>query len=926
MPSFFDDDTGTEVIPLVTCGEHGSYQVHDAAVAWLSTLEGPLGVLTCAGKYRTGKSYLMNRLCGATRRDDVFKVGETVQACTKGIWMLKRVFAGESCQYIVLDTEGIDALDADSTHDVKIFTLALLLSSLFIYNSVGAIDESSLQTLSLVTKVSECVRADRGGEAAVAVAVAGAEAGAEGEAAGAAAVGAEPTGAAATGAETAALAEFFPHFAWVLRDFTLRLVDEHGAAQSDAAYLESALADRPGASADRGAVRRAIRSAFPRRTLFTLPRPAADEHLARIASNPGRVHKAFNSKVTELREWVGSSIRPMAAGPVAMSGAMYAKLCEHLARGVSEGGSVPVVRDAWCLMSEVRARESATRARAAMDEALQADAAEDGGALGSWLPRMQATARALIAAFDREQLQEEAEARVALEAALAERVARGLAAARARRAAAVAAQLAHVDAALERALQPPATGAVVAAMGCPVHAALQGVLVHSLTEARGLVERAGEGAESAEGGQALGAWAVDALDRLLGGWLPRVAAFAETHSRRVGDLDDALRVARAEADHAQDAANGASANRAEAELAMLQARHAAVELEEERERSAEWQRRMVELHSELEVARAGAAATTAAAAVEAGSGEAHPSAAVECEAATVATAMAAVEVELRHESELQIAHDQSERYREACVGLERQLASIQGTEETQAAQWDLALRDLRECNEVTLADLRDRARQTELDAQRDRDDQAARSTRLAVEVTALRDACGAADSRLESVLAAATRDDQRAAGREARLRAATEEMQQRLLEVHTTSLQETRERDTRQRTDQERHLAVVMELQSKCSVALADAEQQRTAREALKRRADDAIDLEREGKRLRVAIASGEARLLRAQAEADGLRRRAQELARERDEARAAQLLSERDAAASKRELDIERARLAGRQGSGHGGLARNAG
>ena len=49
----------------------------------------------------------------------------------------------------------------------------------------------------------------------------------------------------------------------------------------------------------------AIRAAFPKRTLFTLPRPAADEHLARIASNPGRAHRAFNHRVNELRDWVG---------------------------------------------------------------------------------------------------------------------------------------------------------------------------------------------------------------------------------------------------------------------------------------------------------------------------------------------------------------------------------------------------------------------------------------------------------------------------------------------------------------------------------------------------------------------------------------------------------------------------------------------
>ena len=45
---------------------------------------------------------------------------------------------------LVVDTEGIGALDEDSTHDVRIFALAILLSSYFIYNSVGSIDENAL--------------------------------------------------------------------------------------------------------------------------------------------------------------------------------------------------------------------------------------------------------------------------------------------------------------------------------------------------------------------------------------------------------------------------------------------------------------------------------------------------------------------------------------------------------------------------------------------------------------------------------------------------------------------------------------------------------------------------------------------------------------------------------------------------------------
>ena len=59
---------------------------------------------------------------------------------------------------LLIDTEGIDALDANDTHDVRIFTLALLLSNSFLYNSVGAIDETAMQTLSLMTRVTDSVR------------------------------------------------------------------------------------------------------------------------------------------------------------------------------------------------------------------------------------------------------------------------------------------------------------------------------------------------------------------------------------------------------------------------------------------------------------------------------------------------------------------------------------------------------------------------------------------------------------------------------------------------------------------------------------------------------------------------------------------------------------------------------------------------
>lgn len=59
---------------------------------------------------------------------------------------------------LVVDSEGIGGLDEDNNHDMRIFSLAMLLSSYFLYNSVGSIDENALQNLSLVTNLTKHIQ------------------------------------------------------------------------------------------------------------------------------------------------------------------------------------------------------------------------------------------------------------------------------------------------------------------------------------------------------------------------------------------------------------------------------------------------------------------------------------------------------------------------------------------------------------------------------------------------------------------------------------------------------------------------------------------------------------------------------------------------------------------------------------------------
>ena len=104
--------------------------------------------MVIVGKYRTGKSYLINQVL--LNRNNGFTVGSTINACTKGLWMWSELIyynsskTGEPIPTILIDTEGLGSIEEEQNHDVKIFLLALLLSSYFIYNSMGTIDDMAI--------------------------------------------------------------------------------------------------------------------------------------------------------------------------------------------------------------------------------------------------------------------------------------------------------------------------------------------------------------------------------------------------------------------------------------------------------------------------------------------------------------------------------------------------------------------------------------------------------------------------------------------------------------------------------------------------------------------------------------------------------------------------------------------------------------
>ncbi|XP_014397353.1 PREDICTED: guanylate-binding protein 1-like [Myotis brandtii] len=89
--------------------------VNPEALKILSAITQPVVVVAIVGLYRTGKSYLMNKLAGQQKG---FSLGSTVQSHTKGIWMwCVRHPKKPNYTLVLLDTKGLGDVEKVSVED-----------------------------------------------------------------------------------------------------------------------------------------------------------------------------------------------------------------------------------------------------------------------------------------------------------------------------------------------------------------------------------------------------------------------------------------------------------------------------------------------------------------------------------------------------------------------------------------------------------------------------------------------------------------------------------------------------------------------------------------------------------------------------------------------------------------------------------------
>ena len=357
---------------LVVKNDKGEFVVNEAAARVLSGIEERIAVIVVSGVYRSGKSFLLNKLAATGRETDkvdqnkVFRVGHSVAACTMGIWFFDRPIPctfsdGSKGIAILLDSEGLGSTNKSTHYDNQLFMLSTLLASTLVFNSMGTINEKSIQRL---TFVGNLIKLLKGNDVNL------------------------------KKKKSAEKIEMIaPNFVWVLRDFALKLVNTNGKKIDSDEYMEDALKNKSGFDQDtiqRNLTCKQLKSFFVKRKCATLVRPANDESVLQdLSTQPeSSLRKEFVIQLDRLRDVLLKGVSPKRAGGVAVNGSSLSLLPSNnnasppppshqptphytgsglvvLLRNYVDAinsGTIPVLKDAWSAAMNAQLESFANRA------------------------------------------------------------------------------------------------------------------------------------------------------------------------------------------------------------------------------------------------------------------------------------------------------------------------------------------------------------------------------------------------------------------------------------------------------------------------------------------------------------------------------------------------------------------------------------
>lgn len=234
-------------LPLVIVNEEGMIEVCSEGIEMLRLVVGNIGVVAIGGTVHSGKSLLANLLIH--NKGSGFEVNHDLGNTTKGIWIWGEPIQTKNNSILFLDCQGLPPANEYNTIDAKILALSLVLSSVFIYNSKGVIDEFAVSQLALATSFKEMIDFS--------------------------------SNLISTIDETSEIPfTDAPDLIWTVRDFSVAVVDDNGNTLTSKNYMEQLLnmSSFMGKNGKKNSeYSEMVRSTFPNRDCVTLPRPVDKE-------------------------------------------------------------------------------------------------------------------------------------------------------------------------------------------------------------------------------------------------------------------------------------------------------------------------------------------------------------------------------------------------------------------------------------------------------------------------------------------------------------------------------------------------------------------------------------------------------------------------------------------------------------------------
>ncbi|CAK85405.1 unnamed protein product (macronuclear) [Paramecium tetraurelia] len=297
--------------------ETQKFEITQEAREFFQQLDGDIGFVVVCGKYRTGKSFLLNKLLDAG--GEGFKVDAATDSCTQGIWMYTKPIINPktNLQIYFLDTEGSESIERTTNHDAKIFALAILMSSIFVFNSRGCIDETSISQLQLTTTLAKNIQVQDQNKESV---------------------------------NESQIKYFTPKFVWILRDYVLEMRDQQQRELTPKEYMENCLTDESQyikQNEQSKKIRKSLLNFFKERHCFPLITPVDDTQLKNVDQLAlNQLRPEFQKTLMKLKEYLINNCSPKQIHSENVNGRMFCAMLDNYISVINRGG-VPNIDTAW---------------------------------------------------------------------------------------------------------------------------------------------------------------------------------------------------------------------------------------------------------------------------------------------------------------------------------------------------------------------------------------------------------------------------------------------------------------------------------------------------------------------------------------------------------------------------------------------------